>query len=638
LLGREYGPTLLTALAKRSLHFGGTALTLTDAASLQILHRELNNPRPDAVLFALDKFEELESAELPDLLLKTLAHASPDVRHDGLRRLERLNLKQAIPAVQALLKTEPVASVRGAALRALSALEGSQADAKVADYLDDSKPTVRLSAMAGLLRSGGVSGAALVVEQLEQMIVSPDTAKRLQAAQLLSRAAQGQHYGYVLTLLKDSDPTVRRAAVIAAGAIKSPRLWPVVIDSLSDPAAREEAVVALIAGGDTVLLSIRAALAQPDLPRVTARRLLRIVSRMRGEAAIIFLKDWLDTPAIQLRQQAIEGLQRNGYVAVGADGERIKNAIGVEAAGAAQLLAYWVALGGVAIAESAPRLHTALSEMVAGYQVRVLSLLSFVYDRHTLARVRDSLQHAEAEKRAYGLEALDTMLADDLKPLVLSLVDDLPPDKRLQKLAAIAPAPLDHETTLTVLSQGQRWVNLCARAVLRDLYPHKFIEAYAMEEQVLLTTIERVMVLRSVSIFAGVPESVLAEVAGLLEEVTLNTGETLFNKDETGRCLYIIVNGRLKVHDGDLLLSQLDDRDVVGEMAVLDSSPRLASVTAETSAKLLKLDQDPLYELMADRVEVARGIIHVLTHRLRTSMKDRTDLQAQLQAMDVKRQ
>ncbi len=638
LLGREYGPTLLDALAKRNLHFGGTALALTDVASLQILHRELDNPRPEAVIFALDKFEEMDSPALPDLLLKTLTHPSPEVRHEVLLRLERLNLKQATGAVKVLLESETVASVRGAALRALVALEGDGAEAKVIDYLDDSKPTIRLSAMAGLLRSGGVNSAALAMGQLEQMVESPETVKRLQAAQLLSRAAQGQHYGYVLTLLKDSEPQVRHAAVLAAGAIKSPRLWPVVIDSLSDPATREEAVAALVAGGDTVLLSLRAALAQPDLPRVTARRLLRIVGRMRGEAAIVFLKDWLDTPSIQLRSQAIEGLLRNGYTAQGGDRERIENAIRMEVAGAAQMLAYWVALGGAAIAKPAPHLHNALGEMVAGYRERVLALLSFIYDPHTIARVRDSLQHAEAEKRAYGLEVLDTLLPDNLRPLVMPLADDLLPEKQLQKLSAVAPVPMDQEMTLVVMSRGKRWVNLCARDALRILFPQKFSEAYAMEEQVLLTTIERVLVLRSVSIFAGVPESVLAEVAGLLEEVTLNTGETLFNKDETGRCLYIIVSGRLKVHDGDVVLSQLDDRDVVGEMAVLDSSPRLASVTAETSAKLLKLDQDPLYELMADRVEVARGIIHVLTHRLRTSMRDLSDMQAQLQAMDVKRQ
>lgn len=633
LLGREYGPALLEALARRRLQFGGGAFVVTDVAGLQILERELTSPHPEAVAYALDKFEEIAHAGLPEALIKTLSHSSPQIRRDGLTRVERLHLKQAAGAVRSLIETESDESVRNVAVSTLASLEGSWAD-----YLDDSKPTVRLGAMAGLLRSEGVNSATLVLEQLEQMVAAPEAARRLQAAQLLARAARGQHHSYVLTLLNDSDPQVRRAAVIAAGAIKSPHLWPAVIDSLSDPATREEAVAALIAGGNMVLLSIRAALAQPDLPRVKARRLFRIVSRMRGEAAIVFLKDWLDTPAIQLRTQAIEGLRRNGYAANENDRDRIENAIRVEVAEAAQMLAYWVALGDEALQASAPRLHNALDEMVVGYQDRVLSLLSFIYDSRTLTRVKDSLIHSDAEKRAYGLEALDTMLPDDLKTLVLPLADELPPDKRLQKLATIAPALLDHETALTVLSRGGRWVNLCARAALCELYPQKFNEAYAMEEQAMLTTIERVMVLRSVSIFAGVPESVLAEVAGLLEEVTLNAGETLFNKDETGHCLYIIVIGRLKVHDGDVILSQLDDRDVVGEMAVLDSSPRLASVTAETSAKLLKLDQDPLYELMADRVEVARGIIHVLTRRLRTSMRDLSDMQTQLQAMDMKRQ
>jgi hypothetical protein len=40
----------------------------------------------------------------------------------------------------------------------------------------------------------------------------------------------------------------------------------------------------------------------------------------------------------------------------------------------------------------------------------------------------------------------------------------------------------------------------------------------------------------------------------------------------------------------------------------LDAEPRSASVTAEVDMHLFRLDQDALYELMADRFEVARGI------------------------------
>ena len=133
----------------------------------------------------------------------------------------------------------------------------------------------------------------------------------------------------------------------------------------------------------------------------------------------------------------------------------------------------------------------------------------------------------------------------------------------------------------------------------------------------MLSVIEKVLILKTVSIFAGTPDSILAKVAMLLEEQELNTGEILFSKGDVGRCMYIIVTGSVRVHDEERLLNELGERDIVGEMAVLDSTPRSASVTAMEETTLLRLDQDALYELMADRIEVVRGIIRVLCEHLR---------------------
>ena len=146
----------------------------------------------------------------------------------------------------------------------------------------------------------------------------------------------------------------------------------------------------------------------------------------------------------------------------------------------------------------------------------------------------------------------------------------------------------------------------------------------------MLLVIEKVIILKTVSIFAGTPDSTLAEVAALLEEQVLSAGERLFEKGDPGRCMYIIVSGRLRVHDGDQTLNELGERDIVGEMAVLESAPRSASVTAVEETRLLRLDQEPLYELMADHVDVARGIIGVLSSRLRARIEDIGDLRARL--------
>jgi CRP-like cAMP-binding protein len=136
-------------------------------------------------------------------------------------------------------------------------------------------------------------------------------------------------------------------------------------------------------------------------------------------------------------------------------------------------------------------------------------------------------------------------------------------------------------------------------------------------EPIMLLTIEKVLILKTVSIFADTPEEILADVAALLEEIDVTAGETILHKDDVGRCMYIIVDGRVRVHNGDQLIAYHGARDIFGELAVLDAEPRSASVTAEVDTHLFRLDQEAFYELMADRFEVARGIIRMLCRRVR---------------------
>lgn len=66
-------------------------------------------------------------------------------------------------------------------------------------------------------------------------------------------------------------------------------------------------------------------------------------------------------------------------------------------------------------------------------------------------------------------------------------------------------------------------------------------------------------------------------------------------------------------------VAELDQEDVIGELALLDPSPRSASVTAVTDSRMFRLDQEPFYELLEDRSEVARKMLQVMARRLRRS-------------------
>ena len=137
-----------------------------------------------------------------------------------------------------------------------------------------------------------------------------------------------------------------------------------------------------------------------------------------------------------------------------------------------------------------------------------------------------------------------------------------------------------------------------------------------------LSLAEKITLLKSVSLFIESPEGVLAEVANLLEEVQYQPEETIFHKGSPGNSMYIIVEGTVKVHDGDMILNYLSTPDFFGEMAALDPEPRSASVTAIEATQLLRIEQAALSNLMERQPDVGRGVIHILCQRLRARMRD----------------
>jgi CRP-like cAMP-binding protein len=133
----------------------------------------------------------------------------------------------------------------------------------------------------------------------------------------------------------------------------------------------------------------------------------------------------------------------------------------------------------------------------------------------------------------------------------------------------------------------------------------------------MLSTIERVLLLRTVGMFAEAPGDVLADVAALMREVHAAPGQRIIEKGELGTAMYILVTGSARAHDGDVVLATMGERDVFGELAALDPEPRSASVTAEEDSVLLALEHAPLMELIGDRPEIARGVIRFLCQRVR---------------------
>jgi HEAT repeat protein len=552
-------------------------------------------------------------------------------------------------------------------------------------YLDDREPNVRRGAMIGLLQHGGIEGVLAAGQKLMNMTVSADPAERVLAAQILGEVGLRSFYQPLLPLLKDSDPVVKSAAIQAVGKIKHSKLWPPVIEALTDIRLRPVATRALIAGGESALPEIQLTFEKAGQPREVLGKLVHVCSRIKTERVINLLEDKIGFPDPAIRTQILTALCAAQYRAPGPDTTLIQRQIKTEVEEAAQSFALLTALDE---RPEAALLVAALKVAQKSIQERLFFLLSFLYDGRALQQVQNALKQETGPHRSYALEILDTMLAPDIKNYMLALLEELTPAQRLQKLKGVfSQPPATLEEQLRAVCAGESlgqdyWVRSCAIYAAGQLAfdalagtinsaltapepavretaqlalsrlntiaytavgdslsfssPRNFLPE--MEQKgtpQMYSTIEKVIILKTVNIFAETPDEALVEVAGILEEVEVSAGEQIIEKDELGDTMYIIVNGKVRVHNGEVELNILKERDIFGEMAVLDAEPRSASVTALEDCLLFRLNQDSFYELMADRIEITRGIVRVLSGHVRARVRDVMELRAQLHEKEL---
>lgn len=129
----------------------------------------------------------------------------------------------------------------------------------------------------------------------------------------------------------------------------------------------------------------------------------------------------------------------------------------------------------------------------------------------------------------------------------------------------------------------------------------------------------KVQRLRDVPLFGMCTDAELADIAALVDEVQLGAGTLLTREGTLGRECFVIVTGsvRVEMHGEDL--GTRGPGEVVGEMALLDSSPRAATVRAVTDVEALALDPRSFSELLTRHPSVGKRMLAAMAQRLRTA-------------------
>lgn len=123
--------------------------------------------------------------------------------------------------------------------------------------------------------------------------------------------------------------------------------------------------------------------------------------------------------------------------------------------------------------------------------------------------------------------------------------------------------------------------------------------------------------LKGISIFTGLPSEAIEKLSLLMQEKICRPQEIIFKKGDSGQEMYVIVEGEVRVHDGNHVITRLGSGDVFGEYALIDDECRSASVTSERETSLLCLKKEQLNTFMTEHPEILIGMLHAQIKRMR---------------------
>jgi len=140
----------------------------------------------------------------------------------------------------------------------------------------------------------------------------------------------------------------------------------------------------------------------------------------------------------------------------------------------------------------------------------------------------------------------------------------------------------------------------------------------------------RVEFLRKIPIFSKLSKNQLEEVANIVYERHYDENEFIFQMNQPGAALFMIQEGQVAVEipteEGVAQLAVLKHNAFIGEIALLDDSPRSASAKALEHTTALALSRDDLNTLLQTEPVIASQIYKSLATIIATRLKATNEL------------
>jgi CRP-like cAMP-binding protein len=101
------------------------------------------------------------------------------------------------------------------------------------------------------------------------------------------------------------------------------------------------------------------------------------------------------------------------------------------------------------------------------------------------------------------------------------------------------------------------------------------------------------------------------------DTVQLAPGDFLFREGDKRDVMYVLLEGEMEIRLGSYVVETAQPGALIGEMALIDDSPRAANAIAKTPSRLAKIDQRRFHFLVQQTPHFATHVMKELADRLR---------------------
>jgi CRP-like cAMP-binding protein len=105
------------------------------------------------------------------------------------------------------------------------------------------------------------------------------------------------------------------------------------------------------------------------------------------------------------------------------------------------------------------------------------------------------------------------------------------------------------------------------------------------------------------------------------DAISLNPGDVLFREGDPGDKMYVLLEGTVDVTIGGKVVETAVAGALLGEIALIENSPRSATITVMTLSRFAEVDQRRFHFLVQQTPFFATHVMHVLASRLRNMDK-----------------